>query len=166
MNHFFLLIALSGMTAIDLADDELFQPEPIVQCLKNPQTSSLSILTDMNPFYLRGDFDADGRPDYALTARSQTGGTGVLICMGSGALFLLGSGLGTGTFSDMDEDRFTAPQWTVYTKQDVAELGEFQSNVPVPVPSVTGESIAMIWEDGISLIYWDGMKFMWAGSKE
>jgi hypothetical protein len=41
-----------------------------------------------------------------------------------------------------------------------------RSNVPKPVPDVKTEAIAMIWEDGISLIYWDGAMFRWASSKE
>ncbi|HBY62379.1 MAG TPA: hypothetical protein DEH78_21355 [Solibacterales bacterium] len=81
-------------------------------------------------------------------------------------MFLLGSGLGGGQFSDMPQDKSLAQQWAVHTKREVAALGAFRSNVPRPVPSVKGEAIAMIWEYGISLIYWDGVKFRWAGSKE
>ena len=91
---------------------------------------------------------------------------GILICAGNGSLFLLGAGLGSKQFSDMPKDNFLGPQWAVYTKQEVAALGAFQSNVPRPVPPVKGEAIAMIWEDGISLIFWDGTKFKWAASKQ
>jgi len=54
----------------------------------------------------------------------------------------------------MPNDNFLAGHWAVYTKQEVAALGGFQVNVSRPVPSAKGEAIAMIWEDGISLIYW------------
>jgi hypothetical protein len=156
-----------GVTAVNgFAEEEPFRPDRVVQCLKTPKASGLTVLNDNNPFYLRGDFDADGRPDYALQVRSKRGGTGVLICAANGALFLLGSGLGGGQFSDMPQDKFLAPHWAVHTKQEVAALGVFQSNVPRPVPAVKSEAIAMIWEDGISLIYWDGAKFRWAGSRE
>jgi len=161
-----LLLTIGLTAATSLADDEPFQPDQVTQCLKSSKAAGLTVLTDNNPFYLRGDFDTDGKPDYALQVRSKSGGTGVLICGGNKAVFLLGRGLGTAQFSDMPEDKFLAPQWAVYTKQEVAALGAFQSNVPRPVPSVKGEAIAMIWEDGISLIYWDGAKFRWAGSKE
>jgi len=154
------------MSVTALADDGPFLPDRVTQCLKNPKAAGLTILTGNNPFYLRGDFDGDGKPDYAIEVRSKSGGTGVLVCAGSGALFVLGAGLGGPTFSDMEQDRFLAPNWAVYTRQDVSALGAFRSNVPRPVPAVKGEAIAMIWEDGISLIYWDGARFKWAGSKE
>jgi hypothetical protein len=167
VRYFPALLLGVGLTAVTgLADDEAFQPDKVVQCLKSPKAAGLTVLTSENPFYLRGDFDADGKPDYALRVRSKNGGTGVLICAGSGSLFLLGARLSGAQFSDMPQDKFLAPQWAVYTKQEAAALGSFQNNVPRPVPSVKGEAIAMIWEDGISLIYWDGAKFKWAGSKE
>lgn len=167
MRHISALMLAVGLTTVTgSAEGEPFQPDKVAQCLKSPKVAGLTVLSSNNPFYLRGDFDADGKPDYVLAVRSTSGGTGVLICVGNGSLFLLGSGLGGGQFSDMPQDRFLAQQWAVYTKQEVAALGAFQSNVPRPVPSVKGEAIAMIWEDGISLIYWDGVKFRWAGSKE
>jgi hypothetical protein len=143
-------------------------PARVEQCLNTPKTAGLAVLTANNPFYLRGDFDGDSKPDYALSVRSKNGGTGVVICAGSGSLFLLGAGVtdGGAPFSDMEQDRFLAPHWFVYTQQDVAELKRFRSNVPRPVPLAKGEAIAMVWEDGISLIFWDGTAFRWAGSKE
>jgi hypothetical protein len=155
-----------GLTAVSAWADEPFLPDKVAECLKSPKASGLTVLTDNNPFYLRGDFDGDGKTDYAVSVRSKEGGNGVLVCAGNGSLFLLGSGLGGGRFSDMPQDNFLAPQWAVYTKQEVKALGAFRSNVPHPVPSVKAEAIAMIWEDGISLIYWDGAKFRWAGSKQ
>jgi hypothetical protein len=166
MRHIAAILFVMKLAAANgLTDGQPFQPERLAQCLRSPKVANLSVLTDRNPFYLRGDFDGDGLPDYAVSVRSQAGGTGVLICAGDGGLFLLGARIGGGRFSDMPQDRFIAPNWAVYTREDVTALKAFQSNVPRPVPSVKGESIAMIWEDGISLIYWDGKSFKWAGSK-
>lgn len=159
-----LSLALSGLQSFA---DEPFQPELLVQCLQRPQASGLTVLTDVNPFYLRGDFDGDAKPDYAVRVRSRKGGTGLLICAGSRSLYLLGSGIvGGSEFSDMPRDAFLAPHWEVFTPEDVADLRRFRSNVPRPVPTVKGESIAMVWGDGICLIYWTGEKFKWAGSNE
>jgi hypothetical protein len=79
-------------------------------------------------------------------------------------MVLLGAGIEAERFSNMDEDRFLAPHWVVLTQQEVKKLGAMQSNVPRPLPAPKGEAIAMIREDGISLIYWDGTAFKWAGS--
>ena len=156
------LLSAALLTVVKgLADDEPFQPDKIAQCLKSPKAAGLTVLTSNNPYYLRGDLDVDGKPDYALAVRTKSGGTGILICGENGGLFLLGSGLGGGQFSDMPQDKFLAQQWAIYTRQEIAALGAFKSNVPRPVPSVKGEAIAMIWEDGISLIYWNGAEFRW-----
>jgi hypothetical protein len=161
-----LLPLLFTNLVADLADEALFRPTPIVECLKSPNAAGLDVLTDTNPFYLRGDFDADGKPDYALQVRRTKVGIGLLVCLGNGSVILLGSGIGVEKFSDKERDAFLAPFWAVYTKEQASGLAAYPNNVPRPVPKVKGESIAMIWEDGISLIYWDGTRFKWAGSKE
>ena len=161
---YFGLVAALCFEPLDAQD--VFQPVPIAECLNDPKAAGLEILSDVNPFYLRGDFDGDSKSDYALQVRSLSrGGTGVLICTGRSMVFLLGSGIGNSKFSDMEHDAFLAPQWDVFTKQDVLDLRKYRTNVPRPVPTVRFEAIAMIWEDGISLIYWDGREFKWAGSK-
>jgi hypothetical protein len=165
MLKFFSLLIFTVMTAGDGLGQDLVHPETVRQCLKNKKAYALSVRTSSNPYYLRGDFDGDTKPDYALEVRSKKGGTGVLVCTGKGTVSLLGSGIGGERFSDMPDDNFLAPYWEVYTKEEVVELGKWIHNVPDPV-SPKGESIALIWEDGISLIYWNGSKFKWAGSKE
>ena len=64
----------------------------------------------------------------------------------------------------MPGDNFVAPNWQVLTKDETKALGTFTSTVPNPLPVSKGETIAMICEDGISLIYWDGEKFRWSGA--
>jgi hypothetical protein len=105
-----------------------------------------------------------GKPDYALEVRAGSG-HGLLMCRGSGAPFLPGAGIGGARFSDREQDRFFARHWAVYTKREVLALGAFQSNVPRPLPRIKGEATAMIREDGISLIYWDGAGFSGRGVK-
>ena len=164
----FLLLS-ARLVAADADAVALIYPAKVYECLKNPKAkaANLEVLTDTNPFCLRGDFDADGKADYALQVRAHAKiGAGLLVCMGNGTVILLGSAIGEPTFSDMERDAYLGVNWAVYTKKQVDELRAYRSNVPVPVPTVKGESIAMIWEDGIALVYWDGKRFRWAGSKE
>ena len=156
-----LLVILPAFAELD--QGYVVYPRQVIQCLKNRKASDLKVLTDNNPYYLRGDFDGDNKPDYALEVRAKSGGTGVLICTGKGLLFLLGAGIGEKKFSDDEEDSFLAPHWEVLSQRDVEELRAWRGNVPYPIPYFKGEAIAMIWEDGTSLIYWDGKQFRWAG---
>ena len=166
MHRIYLVFLTVVLTVVSGLGQDLVHPDQVIQCLKSKKAAGLAVRTDNNPYYLRGDFDGDGKPDFVLAVRSKSGGTGLAVCTGNGLLFLLGSRIAGRKFSDMPDDNFLAPHWEVMTKKEVAELKDFQSNVPKPVPSTRGEAIAMIWEDGISLIYWDGTKFIWAGSKE
>lgn len=152
------------------ADDDhpLIHPDQIFRCLRMPVASGVLVVTEMNPYYLRGDFDGDGTVDYAVAIRGRkTKRNGVLVCSGSGRVFVLGADQPvTPPFSDMPGDNLLAPNWMIYSKAETHELGRWKHNVPDPPPRILGESIAMIWEDGISLIYWDGHGFRWAGAKE
>ena len=159
------VFAIPCFAAWNADQDVLLEPQEIRRCMERPEAKGLSILSDKNPFYLRGDFDGDLKPDYAFLVRSENGGKGLLICTAKFSVFLLGSGISGGNpFSDMPNDVFFAPNWMVYTKEQVAELEDMGGvNAPWPVPQIKGEAIAMIWEDGIALIYWDGKDFKWAG---
>jgi hypothetical protein len=156
--------AVSGWAAEDTG--AIIYPERVMTCLKNPKAVGLTVLTDINPYYLRGDFDGDGKMDYALQVRSKKGSiNGLLVCGGNGSIFLLGSGIGGSQMTDMPSDNFTSSDWSVFTKKDVVALARITVNVPHPIPNVKGESIAMIFEVEIALIYWDGTKFRWAEPK-
>jgi hypothetical protein len=164
-----ILLAV-GLTAVVDPDTESMPPQAVLECMKSPQTKGLKIDFSRNPFYLRGDFDGDGKPDYALRVlaegRPRIHAGGMLVCAGNGSVFLLGANVSGRKFSDKPNDNFFAPDWTVFTKNEVEALKSWHSNVPNPVPDPKREAIAMIWEDGIALVYWDGTKYAWAGAKE
>src|SRR6516225_1984965 len=110
-----MLIRLLAVTLLSITcmaqQDEFYSPPAIDKCLKKQQsiTGKLTLLTDVNPFYLRGDFFGDGVPGYAVTVRIPKGDrrNGVLVCAANGRTFLLG-GSEAHPFSDMPEDRFVA----------------------------------------------------------
>jgi hypothetical protein len=143
-------------------------PATVETCLQDQAVRGrIAVSLNVNPYYLRGDFDGDGKIDYAVAVKGTTSGKlRVLICTGTKRVFLLGSEGNGPAFSDMADDNFFAPSWMVYTRAEVNDLTKYTSNVPQAVPASRGEAIAMVWEDGISLIYWDGAKFRWAGSKQ
>jgi hypothetical protein len=73
-------------TVCGLLAGDPFYPDVVDRCLNGPTVKEhVTVLADQNPVYLRGDFDGDGLPDYALQVKSKkTKRNGVLICSGSG----------------------------------------------------------------------------------
>jgi hypothetical protein len=145
-----------------------YVPPTIGDCARKPAIQGLvSITFDVNPFYLRGDFDGDGRSDYAVAVRGpKTKRNGVLFCLANARAYLVGADQPLQPpFSNMPDDNFVAPRWEVFSQSAVAGLSKFRSNVPNPLPHTAAEAVAMIWEDGIALIYWNGKRFCWAASK-
>lgn len=137
------------------ADDAGVLPQAIDRCLELPNVRQRTeIVKAVNPFYLRGDFDGDGKPDYAVAVKGkQSGKLRVLMCMGNNRAFLLGSESGERPFSDMRDDNYFAPTWMVYTVPEAKEIGRYDSNEPRNLPTVRGEVLAMWWEDGMAAIY-------------
>ena len=165
-----IVVALSvGSLVARAAEDDsaVIHPVQVRECLKKPAAADLSVTTDTNPYYLRGDFDGDGKPDYAVAVRgSKSKRNGILVCAGNDRIYVLGADQPLKPpFSDLQDDNFVSRNWAVYTPIQTRELTAWKGNVPLPLPPVFGETIAMIWEDGIALIYWDGHQFRWAGSK-
>ena len=162
-----LFLSLNSFWVVAQEEPEIL-PDTIEKAFKNPGIQKMVVLsTKINPFYLRGDFDADGTMDYAVAVKGVISGKmRVLICAGNHKLFLLGSEGNEPIFSDMPADNFFGTSWMVFSKGELKELSQWDLNVPNPFPKIVGEAIAMIWEDGISLIYWNGSKFAWAGSKQ
>lgn len=113
----------------------------------------------MNPFYLRGDFDGDGKPDYALWIKAKTGGaTGIAIWLSTKHKFVI---LGAGSpfrFAGSTESNFdNLNVWQVYGKRSV-ERG-VEAGAP---PHLIGEAILVgRTESGSGLIYWNRKVFKW-----
>jgi hypothetical protein len=162
---FFLVLVVSVRLP---AQDEPQVPALMDTCLQSPTVRKrVSLSMQVNPFYLRGDFDGDSRPDYAIAVKGlKSGKMRVLVCTAAKGTFVLGREESGQAFSSMPADNFFAPNWMVYTRAEVRELTSYTSNVPAPILGLRGEAIAMVWEDGISMIHWDGQRFRWAGSRQ
>jgi len=124
-----------------------------------PLSKLYEIDGSINPFYLRGDFDGDGRPDYAVRIRSiQNHKIGIAIWLTSRKNFVI---LGAGKPFKMNDQEVTDFQgmdtWQVYGK------GPVESGVEAaPPPRLRGEAIlAGKSESASGLIYWNGQNFVW-----
>lgn len=161
-NLLWILIAGSLM-----ASESDLLPPVIERCMELPNViQRAEIAKAVNPFYLRGDFDGDGKPDYAVAVKGKSSGKPrVLMCMGNNRAFLLGSENGEHPFSDMKDDNFFAPTWMIYTVSEARGIGRYNSNEPRRLPTIRGEVLVMWWEDGMAAIYWNGSIFKWAATQ-
>ena len=113
-----------------IADDEFMLPSAALACVRQ-QPAEYEISTRMNPFYLRGDFDGDGRMDYAILLREKhSAKEGVLVCeSATRRSMLIGAGkrvILQGTHSTDDLVDFNV--WMVKERGSVAGIrsqGEF-----------------------------------------
>ena len=135
-------------------------PEDVdTQFATGPFAQAYSISGRINPFYLRGDFDGDGKPDYAiLVVSNKDHSRGIAIWLSSQAkIFALGAG-NPFKFSHGESVDFEfMDTWQVYGKKPV-ERG-VQAGPP---PRLIGEALVVGKKESASgLIYWNGKQFAW-----
>jgi hypothetical protein len=120
----------------------------------------------LNPFYLRGDFDGDSKPDYAvLVVNRQSKKSAIAVYLSSrdqievlgdgGVLIRVGTkkeGYGLADFDWMDA-------WQVEARE---RLTPNELNEAAAIPQMKGEGFMVEKTEAASaLIYWDGAKFRW-----
>jgi hypothetical protein len=90
--------------------------------MESPKLKPYKIDARINPYYMRGDFDGDGKPDFAvMVTRGNSKTSGLIICQGDGRSFVLGAG-SQPKFSTMPEDNFLSSDWEVVTLAEFREL--------------------------------------------
>jgi hypothetical protein len=116
----------------------------------------------IKPSELSGDFDGDGIGDVAVVVKGpKTGRNGVLICTARQTTVLGADQPLQPPFSNMPNDNFVSSNWEMFSKNDVADVHKSLNGRQVQVAFPIGDSIAMIWEDAICLIYSDGSRYRW-----
>lgn len=117
--------------------------------------------TWLNPFYLRGDFDGDHSPDYAvLVIHRKDGKKGIAIWLSSrhdSPAVTIGAGTKSRVGEEDSDNWDFFDAWQVYSKQAVARgVGEGKP------PKLTGEAILIEKTESASgLLYWNGKQFRW-----
>ena len=137
------------------------QPHDIPEVLKRAiTTSSLARNYDLsfriNPFYLRGDFNGDGKIDVAaLVKQRSTGKLGIAIIHGQGnKVTILGAGTAIG---NGDDDFKWMDNWQIYTKDAGANAAGAQS-----LPHLRGDALLVSKSEAASaLIYWNEKHYVW-----
>lgn len=130
-----------------------------MRLLFGPFSEAYSISLRMNPFYLRGDFDGDGKPDYAVLVESKKNHSkGIAVCLTSQAkTIVLGAGHPFSFASGPETDFTFIDTWQVYRRKPV-ERGVDSG----PPPKLIGEALLVGKRESASgLIYWTGKSFRW-----
>ncbi len=121
-------------------------PDEVHDFYKQKIENEYSLRTDVNPFYLKGDFDGDKKLDYAINVvERKTNKTGIVIYhTGTGKYFILGAGKPfNGRHPGDDFSMMDA--WKVTADKDK----KIDMILKIKTESSSG------------LIYWTGQEYKW-----
>ena len=111
----------------------------------------------MNPSYLEGDFNGDGKIDTAVLIKERsTGKLGIAIVhAATEKVTILGAGVGIGNGGD---DFEWMDSWQVYSKAAASHTSGGTSG-----PSLRGDALLVEKSEAASaLIYWNGKRYLWS----
>jgi hypothetical protein len=119
--------------------------------------TTYKINRELNPFYIRGDFDGDNKADYALAViEAVTDKKGILIYHPATKKHFL-AGAGESIPNGHGDDYSWMDAWEV---SDEKTVGQGVTNLKPP--KLLGEAILIKkLESSSGLIYWDGKEYKW-----
>ena len=126
----------------------------------NPLSKSHEFSFHLNPYYLHGDFDGDGKLDTAvLVKEKKTGKIGILIFhSGTRKFFLLGAGVNNWNIwtNENGGDNFDSVNFWFVARKGPVQRGDFAERTP----KLKGDALK-VGRMGVGdyLIYWDGRKY-------
>jgi hypothetical protein len=136
--------------------DAVELPPPVRDALRHHPRLVLSCR--INPPLIAGDFDGDGRSDYALLVTNQASRErGFLFVFARGGTALAGAGrlvkYGAATHPDLNFD-----QWERYPKNRPVEAGVGETRQL----KLLGDALLVSYHESASgLFYWDGKQLRW-----
>jgi len=110
----------------------------------------------LSPFYLRGDFNGDGKMDVAVLVKQRSNGKlGIAIVHGvTNKVTILGAGFGICNGGD---DFEWMDSWQIYTKDAGAKAAGAQD-----LPHLRGDALLVSKSEAASaLIYRNGKRYVW-----
>jgi hypothetical protein len=147
-----------AQTPVDTGAQPFNVPENLTDLLaKKGLDKKYQIIFDINPFYLRGDFNGDRVPDIAVLVKEKNSGKkGIAICdFARHQVVILGAGK---EFDNGGGDDFEwMDYWYVYGK-GIVERGVEEGRPPKLIAEAlyVGKS-----ESASALIYWTGRRYRW-----
>jgi hypothetical protein len=118
-----------------------------------PLGNKYEVAFHMNPFFLSGDFNGDGKTDVAVLVKQRsTGKLGIAIIHGAtDKVQILGAGVSIGNGGDDFEWMDT---WDVRSKNDLVTSAS--------APKFHGDALLVGKSEAASaLIYWNGKRYVW-----
>lgn len=131
-------------------------PEAVQRAITNGPLAKYEVAFHLNPFYLRGDFNSDGKIDVAVLVKQRTTGkTGIAIIDGvTNKVTILGAGTAIGNGGDDFEWMDT---WQIYSKKRVTPGSDVTK-----IPHLRGDALLVGKSEAASaLIYWSGKRYTW-----
>lgn len=153
-------ILFAQSPALLAANSKPILPGSVQACISRKEVAiSITLETTTNPYYLRGDFDSDGNVDYAVSVQGRkTKRAGVVLCHASGLVTVLGADtVHRPPFSDLAGDQFLSADWCVVSKREAMQHIGKRKIEYYPI----GEVILMPWDDGVGMVYFDGIAYRW-----
>ena len=133
-------------------------PDPIKSALTNGSVGEkYDLFFRLNPSWLDGDFNGDGKMDAAVLVRERsTGKIGIAIIDGATAkITVLGAGVSIGNGGD---DFEWMDSWQVYSRKHAAH-----ATSETPIPHFRGDALLVEKSEAASaLIYWNGKRYIWS----
>jgi hypothetical protein len=129
-------------------------PEAVTRAITNGSLGrDYNVSFQVKPFYLRGDFNGDGKADVTVLAKQRsTGKVGIAIINGAtDKVTVVGAGNAIGNGGD---DFEWMDSWRVYSKGNAASRAS--------VPKLRGDALLVSKSEAASaLIYWNGKRYVW-----